>query len=142
MRTLYRAWKVRSTFFGAGAPEDFAEWCLRRAVEVARLVWRVALALLEWSRPWHEGDSGSGVSIEDVREATRDVPALREEVELILTPPRESKELMRLREEHREYAGAETKKGRVHRTGSRLRARAAAGPMCARPPGSHRPRLP
>ena len=100
---LYRALKVRSTFFGESTPEDFAEWCLRRAVEQASTRLEIALALLEWSRPWHEGDSGSGVSIEEVREATRDVPALREEVELILTPPRESKELMRLHEEHREY---------------------------------------
>ena len=86
-----------------GTPEDFAEWCLRRAVEQAGTRLEIALALLGWSRPWHEGTSGSGVSIEEVREATRDVPALREEVELILTPPEESKELMRLREEHREY---------------------------------------
>ena len=100
---LYRAMKVRSAFFGEGTPEDFAEWCLRRAVEVAETRLEVALALLEWSRPWHEGNSGSRVSIEGVREATRDVPALREEVELILTPPKESKELMRLREKDGEY---------------------------------------
>ena len=101
---LYRAWIVRSTIFGAGAPGDFPEWCLTRAVEVAETRLEVALALLEWSRPWHEEHGVSGVSIEDAREATRDVPGLRAEVELILAPPRESKKLMLLREEDREYA--------------------------------------
>ncbi len=101
---LYRAWIVRSTIFGAGAPGDFAEWCLTRAVEVAETRLEVALAFLEWSRPWHEGNGAKGVSIEDVREATKDVAALRAEVELILVPPKESKKLMRLREEDREYA--------------------------------------
>lgn len=101
---LYRAWMVRSTIFGAGAPEDFAEWCLTRAVEVAETRLEVALALLEWSRPWHEEHGVSGVSIEDVREATKDVPALHAEVELILAPPREPKKLMLLREEDRAYA--------------------------------------
>ena len=99
----YRAWTIRSTVFGEGTPGDFAEWCLRGAVEQASTRLEIALALLEWSRPWHDGDAESGVSIEEVREATRDVPALRREVELILTPPKESKELMRLREKDREY---------------------------------------
>ena len=99
----YRAWIVRSTVFGEGTPGDFAEWCLRRAVEQASTRLEIAFALLEWSRPWHDGDAESGVSIEEVRETTRDVPALRKEVELILTPPKESKELMRLREKDREY---------------------------------------
>ena len=100
----YRAWIVRLTIFGAGAPGDFAEWCLTRAVEMAETRLEVALALLEWSRPWHEDRGVSGVTIEDVREATRDVPALRAEVELILAPPRESKKQMLLREEDRGYA--------------------------------------
>ena len=99
-----RAQAVRWVVFDAGAPDDFAEWCLRRAVELADTRVEVALALLEWSRPWHEGSGASGVSIENVREATRDVPALCAEVELILAPPRESKALMRVREENREYA--------------------------------------
>ena len=43
------------------------------------------------------------VGADEVREATRDVPPLREVVELILTPPETSKELMRLREKQREY---------------------------------------
>ncbi|MYH48911.1 MAG: hypothetical protein F4151_05110 [Gammaproteobacteria bacterium] len=102
--SLYRAWMVRSTIFGAGAPEDFAEWCLTRAVEVAETRLEVALALLQWSRPWHEEHGVSGVSIEDAREATKDVPALHAEVELILAPPREPKRLMLLREEDRVYA--------------------------------------
>lgn len=100
---FYRAQVLRWTVFGDGTPEDFAEWCLRRAVEQASTRMEIALALLEWSRPWHDGDTDSGVSIADVREATGNVPALREEVELILAPPRESKEVARLREERREY---------------------------------------
>ena len=100
---LYRGSMIRSTLFGGGTPEDFAEWCLHRAVELAETRFEIALVLLEWSRPWHEGDSGSGVSIEEVREATRYATALGEEVELILTPRRESKELMRVREKDREY---------------------------------------
>ena len=100
----HRARLVRWTVFGAGTPDDFAEWCLTRGVEMAETRLEVAFALLEWSRPWHEDHGVSGVSIEDVREATRDVPALCAQVELILTPPGESKELMLLREEDREYA--------------------------------------
>ena len=49
-----------------------------------------------WSARLREKAAGSKV-------ATSDVPALRDEVELIGTPPKESKELMQLREEHREY---------------------------------------
>ena len=49
-----------------------------------------------WSARLREKAAGSKV-------ATKDVPALREEVALILTPPKEPKELMQLREEHREY---------------------------------------
>ena len=107
---LYRAWIVRSTVFGEGVPEGFAEWCLHRAVEKAETRPEVALALLEWSHPWHHGEAGSGVSVEEVRKATRAVPALRKEVELILTPRRESKELMRLREQDREYRREEIRK--------------------------------
>ena len=98
---LHRALTVRWILFESGTPDDFAEWCLRRAVEVADSRLEIALALLEWSCPWGDGDSG--VSIEDVREATKAVPGLRAEVELMLTPPREPEHVARVREERREY---------------------------------------
>ena len=100
---FHRAWVVWSTVFGGRVPDDFAEWCLHQAVEAAETRLHVAFALLEWSRPWREGESGPGLSIEDVRAATRGVPALRGEIERLLSPPQESKELPRLREEGREY---------------------------------------
>ena len=99
---LYRAETIKWTIFGAGAPGDFAEWCLTRAVEVADTRLEVALALLEWSRPWHDGDSGSGVSSADVRVATKDLPPLREEVRLILAPRKESRRVAQLQEQIRE----------------------------------------
>ena len=104
------AWMVRWTVFGGGTPEGFREWCLRRSVEQAETRLDVALALLEWSRPWPDGGANSGVSIEDVREATTDLPALREQVELILTPRRESRKVRRLRENQREYRRKERRK--------------------------------
>ena len=104
------AWMVRWTVFGGGTPEGFREWCLQRSVEQAETRLDVALALLEWSRPWPDGGANSGVSIEDVREATTDLPALREQVELILTPRRESRKVRRLRENQREYRRKERRK--------------------------------
>ena len=138
---LYRAWIVRSTIFGAGAPDDFAEWCLHQAVDGAETRLEVALALLEWSRPWHDGDGDSGVSIADVRASTKDVPALRRQVELILTPPPESKELLRLREEDGQHRLESRDKKRPRQsslhTFASMRAGAARRPVCAGTPALH-----
>ena len=86
----YRAMQIRWTIFGAGAPADFAEWCVRQAVDVVATRAEVAVELLDWSRPWDEGVSGTGLSIEDVRAATEGIPALRREVPLLLRGQKES----------------------------------------------------
>ena len=86
----YRAMQIRWTIFGAGAPADFAEWCVRQAVDVVATRAEVAVELLDWSRPWDEGVAGTGLSIEDVRAATEGIPALRREVPLLLRGQKES----------------------------------------------------
>ncbi|MXY58729.1 MAG: hypothetical protein F4Y41_20490 [Gammaproteobacteria bacterium] len=93
-----RAWKVRRIVFGNTVPGDFAQWCLQEAVEAAPACLDIALALLEWSRPWHEGDSGSGISIEEVRAATEGVPGLDREVESLFDAQRQSEARVRVRE--------------------------------------------
>ena len=103
-----RAWKVRRIVFGDTVPGDFAQWCLQQAVEVAPACLNVGLALLEWSRPWHDGDSDSGISIEEVRAATEGVPAVGREIESLLDAQRQSEVRMRamemqVREQASEY---------------------------------------
>lgn len=102
------AWKVRRIVLGDTLPGGFAQWCLQQAVEAAPACLNIALALLEWSRPWHEGDSGSGISIEEVRAATEGVPGLDREVESLFDAQRQSEARMRamemqVREQASEY---------------------------------------
>ena len=80
----YRAMQIKWTVFRAGKPDDFPAWSLSQAVATAETNPVRARILLEWSRPWDHDDSGSGLSIEEVRAATRDVPSLRDEVANIL----------------------------------------------------------
>ena len=103
-----RAWKVRRMVFGDTVPGDFAKWCLQQAVEAAPACLNVGLALLEWSRPWHDGDSDSAISIEEVRAATEGGPALRREIESLFDAQRQSEVRTRawetqVREQANEY---------------------------------------
>lgn len=100
---LYRAWQIRQSVFGAGVPDDFPEWCLQQAVDTAATRLDVAIELLNWSRPWHEGDSGTGLSVKDVEAATDGVPALRREVPQLFRGQKESQAERRFREEENEH---------------------------------------
>ncbi len=82
-----KVFAMRQTVCG-NTPEDFAEWCLRQAVEGASSHQEAALQLLAWSRPWADEASGSGLSLEQVRSATADLPPLREAVERFTNPPK------------------------------------------------------
>ena len=75
-----RATQIKWTVFRAGKPDDFPAWSLSQAVATAETNPMMARILLEWSLPWDHDDSGSGLSIHEVRAATRDVPSLRDEV--------------------------------------------------------------
>ena len=77
---VYRATQIKWTVFRAGKPDDFPAWSLSQAVATAETNPMMARILLEWSLPWDHDDSGSGLSIHEVRAATRDVPSLRDEV--------------------------------------------------------------
>lgn len=77
----YRQWKVWRFVFRAGRPDDFPEWCLQQAVETAGGPMDMAVALLEWSGPWHDGDIGPGLSTDDVLAATAQIPELRRAAE-------------------------------------------------------------
>ena len=81
---VYRATQIKWTVFRTGKPDDFSAWSLSHAVATAETNPVMARILLEWSRPWDHDDSGSGLSIEEVRGATRDVPALRDQVAHLL----------------------------------------------------------
>ena len=76
----FRAWRVRQSIFRSGQPDDFATWCLDRAVEVAGKSMGTARALLDWSRPWHESGPVPGLAITDVRRVTAGMSALENEV--------------------------------------------------------------
>jgi len=86
----YRAWQIRWSIFGAGVPDNFAEWCLQMATDAAATRVDVAIELLGWSRPWRQGGSGTGLSIEDVRAATAGIPALKREVPSLLQGQKKS----------------------------------------------------
>ena len=94
----YRTWKVWEFVFRAGRPDDFPEWCLQQAVETAGNRMDMAIALLEWSGPWRDGDTGAGLSTEEVLAATAQVPELRRAAEAFIDESGEQEALMRVRE--------------------------------------------
>ena len=100
--SAYRVLHMRWAIFQAGVPEDFAEWCLRKAVELAASRVDVAVELLDWSRPWHEGDLGKGLAIDEVRAATNGIPALSREVSPLFRGQKESETDRRASEERSE----------------------------------------
>ena len=93
-----KVFAMRQTVFG-NTPEDYAEWCLRQAVERASSHQEAALQLLAWSRPWADEASGSGLSLKQVRSATADLPPLREAVERFANPPKVREPSARVRTE-------------------------------------------
>ena len=99
-----RALAIRRTVFGWRTPEDFAEWCLRQAVETAPSHHEAAFQLLAWSRPWADEDSDSKLSVSQVRAATANLPRLRAAVERFASPPEDSEASGWAQEEHRESA--------------------------------------
>ena len=99
----YRAWHMRWAVFEAGVPDDFAEWCLRKAVDEAASRVEVAVELLDWSRPWHEDDLGRGLSIDEVRAATNGIPALSREVSPLFRGQKRSEAGRRPSEEQSEH---------------------------------------
>lgn len=109
--------KIRWSVFPTGTPDDFAAWSLEQAVATAATNTVMARILLDWSRPWGHDDSGSGLSVAEVRAATRGPAGLRDEVDLLLElegerNPRIQDAEMRLREEEDEYR---EKRGRNNR---------------------------
>ena len=99
----YRAWHMRWAIFEAGVPDDFAEWCLQKAVDAAESHAEVAVELLDWSRPWHEDDLGRGLSIDEVRAATNGIPALSREVSSLVRGQKKSEGARRASEEQSEH---------------------------------------
>ncbi len=102
----YHAFQIRLAIFRAGAPDDFAQWCLHQAVATDDTSSVISRILLDWSRPWDPDDSGTGLSIEEVRCATRGSPALQDEVTRLLEGQRKSEAReaeMRYRKEDDEY---------------------------------------
>ena len=102
----YHAFQIRRAIFGAGTPDEFAQWCLHQAVAIADTDTVIARVLLDWSRPWGLDDSEPGLSIEAVRAATRDLPTLRDEVARFLEGEKkaEAREAeMQFRKEENEY---------------------------------------
>ena len=100
--------KIRWSVFPTGTPDDFAAWSLEQAVATAGTNTVLARILLDWSRPWSHDDSGSGLSVAEVRAATRGPAGLRDEVDLLLElegerNPQIQDAEMRLREEEDDY---------------------------------------
>ena len=102
-----RARQIKWTVFRAGKPDDFPAWSLSQAMATAETNPAMARILLEWSLPWDHDESCSGLSIDEVRAATRDVPALRDQVAHLLEGQRKGEAheaARRVREEqHYEY---------------------------------------
>ena len=102
----YHALQIRWAIFRAGAPDDFAPWCMQQAVAIDDTNPVVARILLDWSRPWGPEDSGSGLTVEEVRRATRGLAVLEEEATRLLEGQKKSEAReaeMRYREEEDEY---------------------------------------
>jgi len=102
----YHAFQIRSAVFGADPPADFALWCLHQAVAIADTNFAIGQILLDWSCPWGQDDSGSGLTIAQVRRATHGSPALRDEVTALLEGQKKSEVReaeMRFQKEDDEY---------------------------------------
>ena len=103
----YRAAQIKWTVGRAGRPDDFQAWSLSQAVARAGSNTAMAWILLEWSLPWDRDDSGSGLSIDEVRDATRDMPTLQDKVARLLEAQRKGESYAadrRVREErHNEH---------------------------------------
>ena len=98
----YWWWNIRLAVFGADTPDDFAEWCLRQAVEAADSHPEIALQLLAWSGPWRQAEADRGLSVTQVRAATAEFLALRAEVERLASQVPEPVAAT-VREEEAEY---------------------------------------
>ena len=102
----YHAFQIRRAIFPTGAADDFAQWCLQQAVATDDTDPVVARILLDWSRPWGPDDSGSGLTIEEVRRATRGSAVLEDEAARLLEGQKKSEAReaeMRYREEEDEH---------------------------------------
>ena len=98
--------KIRESIFRAGTPADFATWSLSQAIATAETNPVMGRILLEWSLPWNHTDPGSGLAIEEVRAATRNESALRDQVAYLQERQREwesHKAQMRVRDQQNEY---------------------------------------
>ncbi|MDE2763417.1 MAG: hypothetical protein OXQ94_17265 [Gemmatimonadota bacterium] len=112
---VYYALQIRGAVFRAGIPADLAAWSLQQAVAKAATNSIVARILLDWSGPWTQDAPESGLSIDEVRVATQDVPVLRDEVTLLWEAQRKSETRdaqMRLREEENEHRQERKRKRR------------------------------
>ena len=105
-----RALALRRTAFGWRTPDDFAEWCLWQAVEIAPSHHDAAFQLLAWSRPWGDEDSDSGLSLSQVRAAAAHLPRLRAEVERFASASVDIETSGRARDESPEYASGGARK--------------------------------
>lgn len=94
----YRTWKVWEFVFRAGRPAGFPEWCLQQAIETAGNRMDTAVALLDWSGLWHDGDTGAGLSTEDVLAATGQIPELRRAAEKRIDAQKEHERRLQVRE--------------------------------------------
>ena len=104
--THYHAFRIRWAIFRSGTPDDFAKWCLHQAIAFADTDAAIARILLDWSFPWGRDDSAPGLSIEEVRHATRGSPTLRVVVARLLEGEKESEARegeRRFRKEENEY---------------------------------------
>lgn len=100
----YRHWQVWQFVFRAGRPDDFPEWCLQQAVETAGDRMDMAVALLEWSGPWHDGDIGPGLSTDDVLSATAQIPKLQRAAEEGIDAQKEQERRLQVQEaKHTRY---------------------------------------
>ena len=107
-RPTTSAAKVSWLVYGGDFPEGFSEWCVQEAGRQADNDPEVAVALLKWSQPWRDGDSGLGLPLEQVRMATEAVPVLRQQIDKLVVEHNRSATQMEaveteFREETAEY---------------------------------------
>ena len=94
------SFSVRKRLYGASPPPDFGLWFLERAVSLAAERQQVAEHLLGWAVDAHRQHSGqAGLSLEVLRERTREKATLRERLDQLLSPSLLEKQ--REEEEHR-----------------------------------------
>ena len=109
------AFDVQKRLYGAAPPPDFGLWCLNQAVHIADTKPQASEHLLERAVRAHQHRSNNeGLSVEVLKERTKDCKALQNALSVLLAPPRFEERRRREMQSYREEREIEQKRWLDH----------------------------